>query len=176
MCWSHADRDFEKIAGREGFDKWLGEKLLECKKTIFDFWHQFNNGQITREELIKQIEGSPKEDLRVLLKAGAVHEDCCNKTKATCIDFFNRFDMLWLFIYTEGVEPTNNLAERGFRHGVIWRKHSYGSQSETGERFVERVMTVVTTLKLRSKNSFDYFTECFRSLIQGDHPPPVLTE
>ena len=74
--------------------------------------------------------------------------------------------MLWVFIYDENVEPTNNAAERSLRFGVIWRKLSYGSQSETGERFVERVMTVAMTLKLRAKNSFEYFTECFKALIR----------
>jgi len=120
LCWSHADRDFEKIGDREGFDKWIGESLLERKKEVFDLWHQFKAGQIVRNELIKQIENGPKEDMRILLKAGAAHEECCNKTKATCIDFFNHFDMLWVFVYTENVEPTNNSAEQGLRHGVIW--------------------------------------------------------
>jgi transposase len=176
LCWSHADRDFEKIAGREGFDKWIGQQLLERKKTIFDLWHQFKDGQFTRNELIKKIEAGPKEELKVLLKAGAIHEDCQNKTKATCIDFFNHFDMLWVFVYLEGVEPTNNAAERSLRHGVIWRKISYGSQSEVGERFVERVMTVAQTLKLQAKNSFDFFTNCFREFIHGGHSPPVFSE
>jgi transposase len=175
LCWSHADRDFEKIAGRDGFDKVIGETLLECKTKIFDLWHQFKDGHIIREELIKSIETGPKEDVKVLLKAGALHEDCRNKTKATCIDFLSRFDMLWVFVYKDGVEPTNNLAERGLRHGVIWRKLSHGSQSETGERFVERVMTVAMTLKLRAKNTFEYFTECFRELIRGGQSPPVFS-
>jgi transposase len=174
LCWSHVDRDFEKIASRDGFDKLIGEQLLECKTTIFDLWHQFKDGYILRDELIRKIEMGPKEDVRVLLKAGAIHEDSRNKTKATCMDFLNRFDMLWLFVYTEGVEPTNNMAERGLRHGVIWRKLSHGSQSEVGERFVERVMTVAMTLKLQAKNSFDYFTRCFREFIYGGHSPPVF--
>ena len=91
------------------------------------------------------------------------------------MDFLNRFDTLWLFVYVDGVEPTNNLAERGLRHGVIWRKISYGSQSETGERFVERVMTVAMTLKLRAKNTFEYFTECFREFIRGGQSPPIFS-
>lgn len=175
LCWSHADRDFEKISSREDVDKWIGENLLDCKKNIFDLWHQFKEGLIARKELIEKIENGPKEYLRVLLKAGAAHPDCCNKTKATCADFFLRFDMLWLFVYQEGVEPTNNAAEQGLRHGVIWRKLSYGSQSETGERFVERVMTVAMTLKLCAKNSLDYFTECFKALIYGTSSPPVFS-
>jgi len=175
LCWSHADRDFEKISSREGTDKWIGENILDCKKNIFDLWHQFKNGLIEREKLIEKIEKGPKEKLRVLLKAGAAHPDCCNKTKATCADFFFRFDMLWLFIYQEGVEPTNNAAEQGLRHGVIWRKLSHGSQSEMGERFTERVMTVAMTLKLWAKNSFEYFTECFKALIYGTSSPPVFS-
>lgn len=78
-------------------------------------------------------------------------------------------------LYTEGVEPTNNVAERSLRFGVIWRKLSYGTQSESGERFVERVMTVAMTLKLRAKNSFEYFTECFKALIHSGQSPPVFS-
>ncbi len=174
FCWSHADRDFEKIAGREGFDKWVGEQLLKCKVTVFSLWHSFKDGEITRNELISKIEAGPKEDLKTLLKAGTAHEDCQNKTKSTCSDFFHRFDKLWVFVYTENVEPTNNAAEQRLRHGVIWRKLSHGSQSEVGERFVERVMTVAMTLKLLSQNSFEYFTKCFKAFIKGGHSPPVL--
>ena len=83
--------------------------------------------------------------------------------------------MLWVFVYTENVEPTNNAAEQRLRHGVIWRKLSYGSQSEMGERFVERVMTVAMTLKLLSQNSFEYFTKCFRAFIKGDDSPRILS-
>jgi transposase len=175
LCWSHTDRDFEKIASRDGFDKWIGQTLLQCKSQVFDLWHHFKDGHMTRDELIKKIEEGPKEDIRVLFKAGACHEDCRNKTKSTCIDYLNRFDMLWVFIYKENLEPTNNLAERCLRHGVIWRKLSYGSQSEEGERFVERVMSVAMTLKQRAQNSFDYFTNCFRAFIFGEHPPPIFT-
>jgi len=53
---------------------------------------------------------------------------------------------------------------------------SYGSQSETGERFVERVMTIAMTLKQRTKNSFEYFSKCFEELIYGGTSPPVLAE
>ncbi len=88
LCWSHTDRDFEKIASREGFDKLVGEQLLRCKSTVFDLWHSFKAGQIQRDELINRIEAGPKEDLKLWLKAGIAHEDTQAKTKATCEDFF----------------------------------------------------------------------------------------
>ncbi len=174
LCLSHADRDFEKVAARDGFDKWVGQQLLECKSRVFALWHNFKDGKIKRCELIIRIEAGPKEDMRVLLKAGA-HEDCRNKTKATCTDFFNRFNTLWTFVYTENVEPTTNRAEQSLRHGVIWRKLSNGTQSEEGERFVERVITVAQTLKQKARKSFEYFTACFNAFISGARSPPIFS-
>jgi transposase len=110
LCWSHASRDFEKIASREGFDKTVGEILLKSKETVFNLWHHFKDGQITRDELIRKVEEGTKEDMKLWFKAGVAHEDCQQKTKATCSDFYNRFDMLWVFIYKENVEPTKDLA------------------------------------------------------------------
>lgn len=176
LCWSHTDRDFEKISCRDGFDKTVGEQLLQCKSTVFSMWHSFKSGEFPRDELIRRIEAGPKADLKLWLKAGIAHQDTSNKTKATCGDFFDRFDNLWVFIYKENIEPTNNLAERSLRHGVIWRKLSFGSQSEVGERFVERVMTVTQTLKLKVKNSFKYFEECFKAFIKGGQSPPIFNE
>lgn len=73
----------------------------------------------------------------------------------------------------ENVEPTNNAAEISLRFGVIWGKLYHQSQSEK-EHFVERVMTVAMTLRLRVKNTFQYFTECFRAFIRGGRSPPVF--
>ena len=71
------------------------------------------------------------------------------------------------------LKTTEKERKRVSVHGVIWRKLCYGSQSEVGERFVERVMTVAMTLKLRAKNTFEYFTECFNEFIRGGHSEAV---
>ena len=140
---------------------------------MFQHWHAFKNGEIERPELIGRIESGVKENVRTLLKLGCVNQHCHTKTQATCIDFLNQFDSLWVFLYHKGIDPTNNAAERGLRPGVIWRKLCHGSQSESGERFVERVMTVAGTLKLRAQNSFEYFTACFKAYINGAQAPPL---
>jgi transposase len=57
------------------------------------------------------------------------------------------------------VEPTNNNAERPLRKGVLWRKVSFGTQSEGGSRFVERIMTAAATCQQQDRNIFDYLTE-----------------
>jgi transposase len=173
VCLAHADRDFEKILSREGLDKWIGERLKGCLKEIFNLWHQFKNKEFDRRLLIQKFEEGLKDEMRMLLKIGAIGVGIGNKTHATCLDFYDRFENLWTFIYEERVEPTNNDAERGLRHAVIWRKLSFGTQSEIGERFVERIMTVALTLKMRAHNSFEYLTACFRSFIHGAQAPPL---
>ena len=53
------------------------------------------------------------------------------------------YPALWLFTAIEGVEPTNNHAERLLRMGVLWRKNAFGCHSAAGCQFVERMLTVV---------------------------------
>ena len=67
----------------------------------------------------------------------------------------------------EGVEPTNNDAERALRHGVIYRKLSGGTDSESGSRFVERMLSVVATWRQQEINVLDYLTGCYRAHLEG---------
>src|SRR5262249_32271081 len=80
------------------------------------------------------------------------------KTAGTCRDILKRRKALWTFVQVEGVEPTNNTAERSLRPGVLWRKGSFGTQSAAGSRFVESMMTVVATLKQQQRNVLEYLT------------------
>jgi transposase len=75
-----------------------------------------------------------------------------------------------------GVEPTNNRAERALRRGVLWRKTSYGTQSERGSRFVERILTVVESLRLQGRSVLDYLTEVVRCQIAGLPAPSLLPD
>ena len=70
---------------------------------------------------------------------------------------------LWTFAAVEGVPPHNNAAERALRHGVIWRKTSYGTDSEAGSRFVERMLTVVATCRQRGRDVLGFLTACLRA-------------
>ena len=74
------------------------------------------------------------------------------KTAATCANLLDLRPALWTFVRTEGVEPTNNDAERSLRHGVLWRHTSFGTHSAEGSRFVERLITVRETLRQQQRN------------------------
>lgn len=73
--------------------------------------------------------------------------------------------------YHHDVEPTNNHAEREIRAFVLWRKRSYGTQSERGNLFAERIMTVVHTARKQKKNVFEFLTACCRAQTGGTRAP-----
>ena len=81
---------------------------------------------------------------------------------------------LWTFVRIEGVEPTNNDAERALRHGVICRKTSGGTESEAGRRFVERMLSVVATCRQQEVDVLDYLTRCDQARLDGKTAPPLL--
>ena len=81
---------------------------------------------------------------------------------------------LWTFVYKDGVEPTNNAAEQALRHGVLWRKSSFGTQSAAGSRFAERMMTVVATLRQQKRNVLDYLTAACDAQLHGTKAPSLL--
>jgi transposase len=96
------------------------------------------------------------------------------KTAGTCRDILKRRQALWTFVQVEGVEPTNNAAERALRPGVLWRKGSFGTQSTPGSRFVESMMTVVTTLKQQQRNVLEYLTAACEAALRGEVAPSLL--
>ena len=96
------------------------------------------------------------------------------KTEGTCRDILKRRAALWTFVQLDGVEPTNNTAERAIRPGVLWRRGSFGTQSDAGSRFVESMLTVVATLKQQQRNVFAYLTEACEAALRGDAAPSLL--
>ena len=75
---------------------------------------------------------------------------------------------LWTFAKHDGVQPTNNHAERALRGAVIYRKLSLGTQSQGGERRIERLLSAHTTCRLQHRSLFDYLTELLSAHARGD--------
>jgi transposase len=96
------------------------------------------------------------------------------KTEGTCREILKRREALWTFVQVEGVEPTNNTAERSIRPGVQRRKISFGTQSEAGSRFVESIMTVVATLTQQQRNVLAYLTAAHEAALRGEAAPSLL--
>src|SRR4029077_10297039 len=97
-------------------------------------------------------------------------------TAGSCRNILSCGSALWRFLSTDGVEPTNNLAERMIRTIAIWRKTSFGTQSKKGSLYMERIMTVVATCKLQKRNILDYLTSAVKSHIEKSAFPSLLQQ
>ncbi|MEO0014359.1 MAG: hypothetical protein RLZZ535_2748 [Cyanobacteriota bacterium] len=179
ICWAHLKRDFIQISERLGVSAEIGESLLEQEKKLFNLWYQFKNVQITRSQLGKGVEPIRAEILSILLGADQIPLDRKDKsplakTVRTCRKLLKLESALWLFVRQEGVEPTNNEAERAIRAAVIWRRTSFGSDSVAGSEFVSRLLTVVSSLNLQKRNILDFLTESVSAARSGGIPPSLL--
>jgi transposase len=171
LCWSHLLRDFEAIRGRGGVSEEIGDALLAQAHQMFAWWHRVCEGTLQRSTFRSYM--SPlRREVERLLEAGST----CGvpTTEGTCREILKRREALWTFVQVEGVEPTNNTAERAIRPGVQWRKGSFGTQSEEGSRFVESMRTVVATLKQQKRNVLAYLTAAHEAALRGEAAPSLL--
>ena len=172
-CLAHIDRDIEKVSERDGLDGAIGRILAHELDQVFAIWQAFKDGRHNREEL-QRLTQEHVQNVDSALKVGACTEEITKKTRRFCNNLLSRFDTLWTFLHEEGVEPTNNRAERGLRPAVIMRKLSGGSQSEWGERFTERILTVICTLKQRAMDVLDYLGRVFQAYIRAGPIPSAI--
>jgi transposase len=171
LCWAHLLRDFEAMRGRGGRSEEIGDALLAQAHQMFAWWHRVREGTLKRSSFRSYM--SPlRQEVERLLEAGSR----CGvpKTEGTCRDILKRREALWTFVQVEGVEPTNNAAERSIRPGVLWRKGSFGTQSAAGSRFVESMLTVVATLKQQQRNVLEYLTAACEAALRGEAAPSLL--
>jgi transposase len=179
LCWAHLKRDFIQISERVGASAEIGESLLTQEKLLFNLWYQFRNEQLTRSDLVQAVEPIQAKFSSILLEAAALqigeHEKTpLAKTVRTCRNLLKLEVALWLFVREDGVEPTNNAAERAIRPAVIWRRTSFGSDSAAGSEFVSRLLTVVSSLNLQERNILDFLVDSISASRSGAIPPSLL--
>ena len=164
-------RDFQKCLERGGPGKVLGDVGLMVVEDVFTLWWEYREGLIDRPVLGTKLEPLI-EELRIALERGSGCAD--PKVRAFCANLRALYPALWLFAGIEGVEPTNNHAERILRMGVLWRKNAFGCHSESGCRFVERILTVVQTLRLQDRPVLDYLYRAIVAHRSGLPAPQLL--
>jgi hypothetical protein len=171
LCWAHLKRDFQALVERGGESASIGQGLLAQVEQLFRLWQRVGDGTLSRVDF--QAEVQPvRARLQELLRQGTTVSHA--KTCRTCENILKLEVALWTFVFVEGVEPTNNSAERPLRRAVLWRRRSFGTQSADGSRFVERVLTTVTTLRQQKRDVLDYLTEACAAAILGGQPPSLL--
>lgn len=171
LCWAHLKRDFKALSEAKGTMGRIGNQLhtlakhiLHLRKRVRDGTLQWDTFQRRMEPLIQRVEA--------LLEKGA---DSGQPLAGQCRRIFNQRQYLWTFMYDVRVEPTNNLAERIIRQAVLWRKGSFGTQSERGARYAERILTVCATCRLQGRSVIEYLRDTCHCHLNGV-PAPVLIE
>lgn len=170
-CWAHLRRDFQAMIDRGGPGRPIGEALLGRSDYLFRWWHRVRDGTPSRATFrtyVGWLRSAARDDLERGTACG------CARTAATCRAVSAPERRLWTLVRREGVEPTNNVAERTVLHGVLWRKTSGGTDSATGSRFVERILSVVATCRQQDRDVWDYLTDCHRAAPAGHRVPSLL--
>lgn len=174
LCWSHLQRAWMKFIERGGASAVIGSRLLEETQQMFRWWHKVRDGSMSRENFRHHM-GPLMTRVQELLDRG-MRLRSHRATSGTCARIRRLAPALWTFVEVEGVEPTNNAAERSLRTGVLWRRVSLGSQSLEGSRYVERILTATATVRQHHGNIYEYLVELMSNDLHGRPAPSLLTD
>ncbi|MBV9196090.1 MAG: IS66 family transposase [Solirubrobacterales bacterium] len=173
VCWSHLQRDFRRHADSLGEQKTFGEQGLELTRRVFAAWRAYQHEHHDRDRL--QAEIAPiQTELRALLEDASPNSRRTRWHRRFANNLLKVWPALWTFTAIDGVEPTNNPAERALRSPVIHRKVSLGTQSADGERFAERALSAAATCRLQRRSLFTSVSDLIAAHNRGD-PFPALT-
>jgi transposase len=173
VCWAHLLRDFQKILERGGVSYTVGENLRIQGEYLLVLWSRVRDGTLSHADFLAELPAI-QHAVHPWLAEGAA---CAHpKTAETCRRLLDVEAALWTFATYPDVEPTNNTAERALRHPVIWRRTSYGTQSEAGSRFVECILTVVATCRQQDRNPLDFVRQAVRAQRAGQPAPSLLPD
>ncbi len=172
ICWSHLRRDFKAHAEGLSAEKEFGEHGLALCERVFWAWEVFQNTH-DRAELECTIDtlASEYEPIIARYATKSTRNRYC---RGMAKNLLKTWSALWTFATHEGVQPTNNHAERSLRGAVIYRKLSLGSQSEEGEKRIQRLLSASITCRLQHRSLYQYLTELLTTHTRGQ-PTPSLT-
>jgi transposase len=172
FCWAHLLRDFARLELLGQGAEVVGRAGLQTAKEVFRLWHSFKQNALTREEFRVAVQPLRDEFQAVLQKEQ--QDSPSSQARNFAGRLLRKYPALWTFVEREGVEPTNNEAERLLRPLVQWRKNSYGCHSKAGCEFVERIMSVVQTLRRQGRDVLGYLTQALLAHRQGLAPPALF--
>ncbi len=171
LCWSHLRRDFTAHAEGLAAEKEFGEHGLQLCERVFWAWevYQHTHDRPELKRTTRQLQHTYKPIIRGYASKRARNRHC----RGIARNLLKAWPALWTFATHDGVQPTNNHAERALRGAVIYRKLSLGSQSEAGERRIERLLSASITCRLQHRSLFAYLTDLLATHARGD-PTPSL--
>lgn len=171
LCWAHLLRDFRALCEWEGLSGYVGAGLVEQAESVFDVWQRYQHGRI-HAWTFQRYMAPVKRNVRSFLELGEALPP--SRPQRFCKGLLKLWPALWRFTRLDGVEPTNNRAERDVRLAVLWRKGSFGTHSAAGSRFMERMLTVTASLRAQGRSVLTFLREAVTAAFQGKPSPSLL--
>lgn len=169
-CWAHLKRDIQALIDSPcKTRKRLGHNLMRPTLEMFALWKRVRDGTLCYRVFQEQMKPI-RQEVESLLLRGYFNARCSSFAR----ELHQNKQWLWTFVDVEGVEPTNNAAEQALRHAVIWRKLSFGTQSASGSRFVERMLTAIETCRRQRRNAYTWMVETVQARLSGKTGPSLL--
>jgi transposase len=173
-CWAHLKRDFQALIDHpDRRVKRLGHDLMRPTRRLFGVWARYRDGTIDGPAFRREMQPI-RQEIEDLLLRGVFSGS--RRLRGMCKELYEHREWLWAFVDHDGVEPTNNAGERALRHGVIWRKLSFGTQSVAGSRFVANMLTVIETCRQQDRPVFDYLTDAVAAHFAQTDCPSLLPD
>jgi transposase len=181
LCWAHLIRDLTAIAERQGASGEIGAELLALQQQLFGHWHRYKDGTIDWNQLqqsCRPIRQHFESTLQRVVELGCQRGERTPwaSTVRTCQQLLKVADGLWTFLEIEGIEPTNNAAERALRQSVIQRKISHGVQSRQGAICRSRLLTVTTTMRQQGRDVWQFLEQVWIAHHRGGVMPSLLPD
>lgn len=171
ICWAHLIRKFVSFSERNDEGARIGDALLLLAHTMLSEWHRVRDGTLSIAKYRVKADNA-QHAIEKLLERGVALR--LRGLSGACADVLAHKAALFTFAFEDGVEPTNNHAERALRPFVLWRKTSYGSQSERGCLFAQRIMTVAHTMRLQKRSVFAFLVDACHASIHDTSTPTLL--
>jgi transposase len=171
ICWAHLVRKFVSFSERAGPAAVIGNELLDLTALVFDYHHSYRAGKLSKEKLLEWMVPVRTQFEALLVRAAGADIE---RLSGSCADILTHKPALWTFLERDDVDPTNNHAERELRAFVLWRRRSFGTQSDRGNVFAERVMTIAHTTRKQRKNTFAFLVACVRAQLEGTPAPSLF--
>jgi transposase len=169
FCLAHLIRDVKFLMALPGKkEQAYGQGLRDALKALFDVIHQ--REQMNAREFRKRL----KSARDVVLHAGTQDVPSSRHAQNMAKRLQTYGESYFTFVTTPRVEPTNNLAEQAIRFVVIDRLITQGTRSEGGQRWSERIWTVMASCAQQGRSVYDYLSETVAGYFQGEAAPSLL--
>jgi len=177
ICWAHLIRDFKAMTGSGTAGMAIGTALRKEAKLMFSKWHRFKKWKANEEQTGKKISmtvlSSQMEPIRHRIKA--LLEEGAKRGVLKCRTILKVEPLLWVYTQVEGIEPTNNAAERSIRPAVLWKKNSYGVESDRGAQYVESMLSIWATSRRNEVAPVKFLKKLVHSIRSSGPTPTIFT-